>query len=102
MCFPGRRQKNLLADDVEQKKSPASTSKPAKNGTAAVAASTTPAKMAPKIAIVIYTMYGHIAKGTSDSSIIVPRCKSKCLFISVAESVKAGIAEAGGSATIFQ
>jgi len=38
--------------------------------------------MAPKIAIVIYTMYGHIAK--------------------VAESVKAGVTEAGGSATIFQ
>ncbi|KAI0795627.1 1,4-benzoquinone reductase [Abortiporus biennis] len=36
----------------------------------------------PKIAIVIYSMYGHIAK--------------------VAESVKAGVEAAGGSATIYQ
>ncbi|KAG8216623.1 protoplast secreted protein [Butyriboletus roseoflavus] len=36
----------------------------------------------PKVAIIIYTMYGHIAK--------------------LAESVKAGIVEAGGSATIYQ
>ncbi|KAF7368576.1 flavoprotein [Mycena venus] len=36
----------------------------------------------PKIAIVIYSMYGHIAK--------------------MAESVKKGIEEAGGSATIYQ
>jgi len=38
--------------------------------------------MAPKIAIVIYSMYGHIAK--------------------LAESVKSGIEGAGGSATILQ
>ncbi|KIY69103.1 benzoquinone reductase [Cylindrobasidium torrendii FP15055 ss-10] len=38
--------------------------------------------MAPKVAIVIYTMYGHIAK--------------------MAESVKAGIESAGGAVTIFQ
>ncbi|KAG9311533.1 putative quinone reductase [Chiua virens] len=36
----------------------------------------------PKIAIVIYTMYGHIAK--------------------LAESIKQGITDAGGSATIYQ
>jgi len=36
----------------------------------------------PKVAIIIYTMYGHIAK--------------------MAEAVKAGVQEAGGSATIFQ
>ncbi|KAF9022648.1 flavoprotein WrbA [Hymenopellis radicata] len=38
--------------------------------------------MAPKIAIVIYSMYGHIGK--------------------LAETVKAGIKEAGGDATIYQ
>ncbi|TRM55504.1 flavo protein-like protein [Schizophyllum amplum] len=38
--------------------------------------------MAPKVAIVIYSMYGHIIK--------------------MAESVKAGVEAAGGSATIFQ
>ncbi|KAL5524590.1 PST2_2 [Sanghuangporus sanghuang] len=38
--------------------------------------------MAPRVAIVIYSMYGHIAK--------------------LAEAVKAGIGSAGGSATILQ
>jgi len=38
--------------------------------------------MAPKVAIIIYSMYGHIAK--------------------LAEAEKAGIEAAGGSATIFQ
>lgn len=38
--------------------------------------------MAPKVAIIIYSMYGHIAK--------------------LAESVKVGVESAGGSATIFQ
>ncbi|KIK93349.1 benzoquinone reductase [Paxillus rubicundulus Ve08.2h10] len=38
--------------------------------------------MSPKVAIVIYSMYGHIAK--------------------LAESVKEGITKAGGSATIYQ
>ncbi|KAF9558585.1 NADH-quinone oxidoreductase [Agrocybe pediades] len=38
--------------------------------------------MAPKVAIVIYTMYGHIAK--------------------MAEAEKAGIEKAGGQATIYQ
>jgi len=37
---------------------------------------------APKVAIVIYTMYGHIGK--------------------MAEAVKAGVEKAGGSATIYQ
>ncbi|THV06406.1 1,4-benzoquinone reductase [Dendrothele bispora CBS 962.96] len=38
--------------------------------------------MAPRIAVVIYSMYGHIAK--------------------MAEAVKSGVAGAGGSATIYQ
>lgn len=38
--------------------------------------------MAPRVAIVIYSMYGHIAK--------------------MAEAVKAGVGSAGGSATIYQ
>ncbi|KAF7378174.1 flavoprotein [Mycena sanguinolenta] len=38
--------------------------------------------MAPKVAIVIYSMYGHIAK--------------------MAEAVKKGVEETGGSATIYQ
>ncbi|KAJ7624661.1 NADH-quinone oxidoreductase [Roridomyces roridus] len=39
-------------------------------------------KKGPKVAIVVYTMYGHIAK--------------------MAEAVQAGIKEAGGSATLYQ
>ncbi|KAF7292123.1 flavoprotein [Mycena indigotica] len=39
-------------------------------------------KMAPKVAIVIYSMYGHITK--------------------MAEAVKAGVEQAGGSVTIYQ
>ena len=71
MCFPGKRQKNLLADDQE-KKAPATptatTTKPAsapaaKNGSVPVVQATIPSsKMAPRVAIVIYSMYGHIAK----------------------------------------
>ncbi|THH22530.1 hypothetical protein EUX98_g8166 [Antrodiella citrinella] len=99
MCFPGKRQKNNLSDDA-----PATTKKP--ELAPAVAASTVPASAqtpaaepteppteptsttkttdmaSPRVAIIIYSMYGHIAK--------------------LAESVKSGIAEAGGNATIFQ
>ena len=61
MCF-GKRQKDNFAED--NKPAPSSTSQPEKPNEPT---STTPAvqpTMAPKIAIVIYSMYGHIAKGT--------------------------------------
>lgn len=101
MCFPGKRQKNLLSDDSPSKKDttkapepkPSSSSAapppPPSATTTAVAepssTTNTPklnAKMAPKIAIIIYTMYGHIG--------------------AVAESVKKGVEEAGGAVTIYQ
>ncbi|KAG6910725.1 flavodoxin-like fold protein [Tephrocybe rancida] len=99
MCFPNKRQKDNFTDN-------ASTNKEATKGTAVPAASqstpvpapasaaapvlppvtttqTTEAPMAPpKVAIVIYTMYGHIA--------------------TLAEAVKKGVESGGGSATIFQ
>ncbi|KAF5380775.1 hypothetical protein D9757_007117 [Collybiopsis confluens] len=49
---------------------------------AAASAATTTAMSSPRIAILIYTMYGHVAK--------------------MAESVKSGIEAAGGQASIFQ
>ncbi|KJA16571.1 benzoquinone reductase [Hypholoma sublateritium FD-334 SS-4] len=79
MCFPSKKMKNNFADTTQ------STSKPKEahsgNGTKAVASVPT-TKMAPKVGIIIYTMYGHIAK--------------------VAEAEKAGIEKAGGHATIYQ
>nr|AAQ24592.1 NADH-quinone oxidoreductase [Gloeophyllum trabeum] len=79
MCFPSRRQKANFTDD--EQKQPASS-----NSKAPAAASTAPAAPAvmssPKVAIVIYSLYGHIAK--------------------LAEAVKSGIESAGGKAQIFQ
>ncbi|KAF7968711.1 hypothetical protein HWV62_29618 [Athelia sp. TMB] len=78
MCF-GKRQKDNFTEDNKPASSSSQPTKPTQP------TSTTPAvqsTMAPKVAIVIYTMYGHIAK--------------------VAEAEKKGIEAAGGSATIFQ
>ncbi|KAH9855676.1 flavoprotein-like protein [Lenzites betulinus] len=76
MCFPGKRTKKNLSDDIER---PAKATTPAAPATKAAPKS---AMSSPKVAIIIYSMYGHIAK--------------------LAESVKAGITAAGGSATIYQ
>ncbi|KAH8076001.1 NADH-quinone oxidoreductase [Cristinia sonorae] len=99
MCFPGKRQKNLLSDDKPPEPPAKSDSaQPSTSISAPVAASSQPSPpteptttttiapqtdmTAPRIAIIIYSMYGHIGK--------------------LAESVKAGIIEAGGDATIHQ
>lgn len=62
MCFPGKRLKNNHSDDDDK---PA----PAKSPSSALAPAVTTAPAttmsAPKVAIVIYTLYGHIAKRTS-------------------------------------
>ncbi|KAM5534733.1 hypothetical protein V8D89_011597 [Ganoderma adspersum] len=82
MCFPGKRLKSNHADDeaLPAKSSPAPAAPPTPPP---ATQSATPVTMSsPKVAIIIYTMYGHIAK--------------------LAESVKAGVESAGGSATIFQ
>ncbi|PIL27382.1 hypothetical protein GSI_10530 [Ganoderma sinense ZZ0214-1] len=82
MCFPGKRLKSNHADDAP----PPAKSPPAPAAPPAPAPATQPATPAtmssPKVAIVIYSMYGHIAK--------------------LAESVKQGVESAGGSVTIFQ
>ncbi|KZT10401.1 benzoquinone reductase [Laetiporus sulphureus 93-53] len=90
MCFPRKRTKNQLSDDDRTP----NTSKPAEKDIKPTQSSTAPTQApastatvtetmsSPRIAIVIYSMYGHIAK--------------------VAESVKSGVQSAGGSATIYQ
>ncbi|KAG6860723.1 hypothetical protein C0995_008166 [Termitomyces sp. Mi166 len=96
MCFPNKRQRDNFNDNTSQNKSTTkaatarvpSTSQSAPASTAPVLPPVAPYQsqatkpMAPKIAIVIYTTYGHIAK--------------------LAEAVKKGVHEAGGSAEIFQ
>lgn len=69
MCFPSKRMKNNLADPEKPtgtKGSAASSAPSTTAPTPAPTTTTTPAttstKMAPKVAIVIYSMYGHIAK----------------------------------------
>ncbi|KAF9813550.1 hypothetical protein IEO21_05531 [Rhodonia placenta] len=79
MCFPTKRTKNALSDDDDKPNKAAV--KPASTPAPATITTTIPA-MAPKIAIVIYSMYGHIA--------------------TLAETVKSGVEAAGGSATIYQ
>nr|VWP01316.1 Polygalacturonase (PG) (EC (Pectinase) [Ganoderma boninense] len=82
MCFPGKRLKNNHADDA----APPAKFPPTPAAPPASAPATQPATSAtmssPKVAIVIYSMYGHIAK--------------------LAESVKQGVESAGGSVTIYQ
>ncbi|KAI0690662.1 flavoprotein-like protein [Cerioporus squamosus] len=78
MCFPGKRLKKAFSDDIESK--PKSQPAPAKSSP--TSSTTKASTMSPKVAIIIYSMYGHIAK--------------------MAESVKKGIEASGGSATIYQ
>ncbi|KAG6811183.1 Minor allergen Alt a 7 [Tricholoma furcatifolium] len=89
MCFPNKRQKDNFSDNVSQNKSTTkgnappptnSSSQPAPTSTAPVIPA--PAMAPAKIAIVIYSTWGHIAK--------------------IAEAVKAGVEAAGGSAAIYQ
>jgi len=100
MCFPSKNQKNNFTDTDQAKKPTSaemsSTVKTIKGTAAPISASKPPAtqtlpqstsaqtqlNMSPKVAIVIYSMYGHIAK--------------------LAEAEKAGIESAGGKADIYQ
>lgn len=103
MCFGSKSQKNNFSDGTDGKtkssasataaKEKGSASNGIKGEAAAAAASTTPAPnttttttqatmSSPRVAIIIYSMYGHIAK--------------------LAEAEKAGIEKAGGKADIYQ
>ncbi|KAJ7764402.1 flavoprotein WrbA [Mycena metata] len=81
MCFPSKKQgRNFDADDAPKKQSV--PMKPAPAWGTVKSKEAPKAAAAPKVAIVIYSMYGHITK--------------------MAEAVKAGIEEGGGTATMYQ
>ena len=70
MCFPSKKQKANFEDDDKKpasKTKSASSPIPPTNSQPLTSTSspTQTTKMAPKVAIVIYSMYGHIAKRTS-------------------------------------
>ncbi|VDB92572.1 unnamed protein product [Peniophora sp. CBMAI 1063] len=80
-CFSSKSQKAALDDPAPASTKPAQTEKP--KAAEPTSTSTAPNNtMAPNVAIIIYSMYGHIAK--------------------LAEAEKAGIESAGGKATIYQ
>lgn len=78
MCFPNKRQKDNFNDTTQQNNIKAATSAPASSSqppTSTTAPTNGPPVLppptitetkldmsSPKVAIVIYTMYGHIAK----------------------------------------
>jgi len=76
MCFPNKRDKDKKAPTPSASAPTPPTSDPITQ------VSTTNKMTGPKVAIVIYSMYGHVAK--------------------LAEAEKAGVEAAGGQATIFQ
>jgi NAD(P)H dehydrogenase (quinone) len=63
MCFPSKKQKALYSDEATKQDPPPDTKTPTP---AAPASTITPtnnsSQMAPKVAIVIYSMYGHVVK----------------------------------------
>jgi len=96
MCFPSKRQK--LSAEENDRKAPSGSAEPphteeatntpppppaSESDPETTAPVTTETTMAsPRLAIVIYSMYGHVAK--------------------LAESIKTGIEGAGGSVSIYQ
>jgi hypothetical protein len=66
MCFPTKKQKaNFDADEKPKAAAKSTPSTTAKGSPAATLVSTAGAGKGPKIAIVIYTMYGHITTSAS-------------------------------------
>ncbi|KAJ7906892.1 flavoprotein-like protein [Mycena leptocephala] len=86
MYFPGKRQKSNFDATADATKTnavaPAAPTTSASVEPTTETTATIPATVGPRIAIVVYSMYGHITK--------------------MAEVVRKGIEEAGGSATMFQ
>jgi len=91
MCFPNKKQKNNFTDLTDQVKKP--TSPDNEKSTKAEPTSTLPPQSLPptqtqpemsppKVAIIFYSMYGHIAK--------------------LVEAEKAGIESAGGKVDVYQ
>ncbi|KAI0263006.1 flavoprotein-like protein [Gloeopeniophorella convolvens] len=82
MCFPSKKQKALYSDEPSKQASSSATKAPAQAPAASTTPNTSSAMSAPNVAIVIYSMYGHIVK--------------------LAEAEKKGVEAAGGKATIYQ
>lgn len=118
-CFPSKRLRNLFSDDDHvstsskthlNKKAPAAKT-PATSASSSrvpqsaqlppvsVASEKVSAKQ-PRIAIVIYSMYGHIS--SSEFSSERHTIATYLTTMIVAEAVKSGIETSGGSATIYQ
>jgi NAD(P)H dehydrogenase (quinone) len=81
MCFPSKKQKNNFTEETVQ---PENKSSEERREIPPVASNSTPITLTggPKVAIIIYTLYGHISK--------------------MAEAVKEGLVKAGGQASIYQ
>jgi len=82
MCFPSKKQKALYSDEANTKQAPTDTKAPVIPASSFTTPANNSSHMAPNVAIVIYTLYGHIAK--------------------LAEAEKKGIEAAGGKVTIYQ
>ncbi|KAI0699798.1 flavoprotein WrbA [Cytidiella melzeri] len=87
-CFPCKSLGKNFKEDNEPRAKPQSatngkteTARPAEAASATTKAEETP-KAAPRVAIIIYSMYGHIT--------------------GMAEAVKGGVEKAGGKVTIYQ
>jgi NAD(P)H dehydrogenase (quinone) len=111
MCFPNKKQNTNFTDDTEKR----DNEKPTKglNSPTAPSIQSPPTippitnntlnvdMSSPKVAIIIYSMYGHILKRSlgCSSNIICPYSFFRYL---VAEAEKAGIESAGGKVDIYQ
>ncbi|KAG1860887.1 putative 1,4 benzoquinone reductase [Suillus subluteus] len=91
MCFPGKRQKDTFAEPkptplADTKAQPIQPEQPVSPSIlpplSPISQVAQPNMPAPRVAIVIYSLYGHITK--------------------MAEAVKTGISGAGGNASIYQ
>ena len=112
MCFPNKKQKSNFTDETEKRdngkptKGPKSPTTPPIESTPSIPPITNnPLNLdmsSPKVAIIIYSMYGHIAKRSLGSSSIIICPYSSFFRYPVAEAEKAGIEKAGGNAEIYQ
>lgn len=88
MCFPSKKTRANLEDQPQSQSQSATTPTPAPKSqpdsqptpptptptqpptSTTTTANTEGTKMAPKVAIIIYSMYGHIAKSTLDMRVL--------------------------------
>ncbi len=115
MCFPSKRQKDYFADKstaapqngtkgtqdtAAASSQPPPTESPPSIPLEQFTVDEQPSTMAPKIAIVTYSMYGHI--NTSTFIVCHDRLEPISSPLLVADAILKGIKEAGGSADRYQ